>query len=337
MYRLSQIIIFLILFIGSIQSQNPHGDSFQIDCAKCHTSDSWTVDIKNIDFDHKTTNFFLNGRHNLIDCNECHTSLVLSDVKNECFECHDDIHNNTVSMKCNNCHCEDDWIIEDYVILHDESGFPLIGSHQVLDCSECHFKSVELIFEPLSVECISCHQNNYNEAKSPNHIEENYSVDCYLCHDINLETWGVSHDFFPLEKSHNISDCFTCHTNSDYRNTSPKCFTCHSEDYNNTINPDHQAGSYSKDCDECHTLDPSWTPAKYENHDENDFPIFSGKHEGEWSQCTDCHIEPSNYSVFTCIDCHEHIQSKMDDKHDDEKDYVYDSNACYKCHPDGSE
>lgn len=337
MYRLPQIILILILFTGLIKSQNPHGESFKIDCAKCHTSDSWTVDFKNIGFNHKTTRFSLNGRHDQIDCKECHTSLILSDVKNECIECHEDMHNNTVSSQCNNCHNEDDWIIDDYDKLHDESGFPLTGSHRPLDCAECHTNSVELIFEPLSNECISCHQNNYNEAKTPNHIEENFSTDCFLCHDLNADSWVIAHDFFPLDKGHAISDCFTCHTDSDYRNTSPECFSCHSEDYNNTTNPDHQVGSFSKDCSVCHTLDLGWTPAEYENHDDNDFPIFSGKHKGEWSQCTDCHIDPNNYAVFTCIDCHKHRKSKMDDKHDDESGYVYESNACYKCHPDGSE
>ena len=30
-------------------------------------------------------------------------------------------------------------------------------------------------------------------------------------------------------------------------------------------------------------------------------------------------------------------QGKMDDEHEDVSGYVYDSNACYDCHPTGSE
>ncbi len=335
MYRLSQIIFVLIFFSVVIFSQNPHGKDMKIDCAQCHTSDSWNVDFRNIDFDHNSTSFSLYGRHRLVDCRECHASLILSDVKSECVDCHTDIHKNTLSMQCNNCHSEDDWIIEDFTVIHEEAGFPLTGSHHVLDCSECHNKSVELIFEPLSTDCFSCHENNYNNTTSPNHIEENFPMDCYQCHDLDAETWVISHDFFPLEKSHNISDCFTCHTESNYKNTSSECISCHSKDYDNALNPDHKISSFSKNCSECHTLDPGWSPAKYENHDDNDFPIFSGKHKGEWSQCTDCHLDPSNYSVFTCTDCHKHRKSKMDEEHDEEGGYIYESNACYKCHPDG--
>jgi len=337
MYRLPQIVILALVVSDLIFSQNPHGNEFKIDCANCHTSDSWSVDRRNIDFKHQTTSFDLNGRHNLINCNECHKNLILSDVNSDCVECHTDIHNNTLPTKCNICHSEDDWIIENIPLLHEETEFPLIGSHLTLDCSECHSKSVELIFEPISSECYSCHENSYVETKKPNHVEENFSLECYQCHDLEAETWIISHDFFPLEKSHSISDCLTCHIGGDYVNTSPECINCHKKDYEKALNPDHQAGSFSQNCSECHTLDPGWTPAKYENHDEIDFPIFSGKHKGEWSQCTDCHQDPGNYSIFTCIDCHKHGKAKMDRKHRKENGYAYESQACYKCHPDGSE
>ena len=36
------------------------------------------------------------------------------------------------------------------------------------------------------------------------------------------------------------------------------------------------------------------------------FPIYSGKHKGEWNDCVDCHIQSSNYKIFSCINCHEH-------------------------------
>ncbi len=337
MYRLSQIILILVFALQINYGQNPHGKDFIIDCARCHTSDSWDVDIKNISFDHKETHFVLEGMHSNINCNECHKSLILSEVKDECIDCHEDIHNGTVSPNCSECHSDEDWLIEDFSAIHEEKGFPLVGLHWVLDCSECHEKSVELIFEPLDNACIACHESNYNNTTSPNHIEENFPEECDQCHELEAETWIISHDFFPLEKAHNIKDCSSCHTSSNYMDTSPECYSCHSKDYDNTVNPDHQVGSFSKDCSECHSLDPGWSPAKYENHDENDFPIFSGKHKGEWSQCSDCHIDPGDYSVFTCLDCHKHEKSKMDDKHDEESGYVYESEACYKCHPDGSE
>ena len=81
---------------------------------------------------------------------------------------------------------------------------------------------------------------------------------------------------------------------------------------------------------------PGWKPAEFAIHDAQFFPIFSGAHNGEWTSCTECHSNPANYSVFTCIDCHEHNRTDMDDKHSGENGYEYSSLACLDCHPTGS-
>ena len=59
------------------------------------------------------------------------------------------------------------------------------------------------------------------------------------------------------------------------------------------------------------------------------FPITSGAH--KVLNCTDCHIVPQTFSIFSCIDCHEHRQSEMDDKHDEVLNYVWETMACYAC------
>jgi hypothetical protein len=56
---------------------------------------------------------------------------------------------------------------------------------------------------------------------------------------------------------------------------------------------------------------------------------------GQWSNCNECHTNSSNFSVFSCINCHEHNKSRMDDKHKGERGYVYNSQNCYSCHPRG--
>ncbi|HKJ01704.1 MAG TPA: hypothetical protein VJ997_04595, partial [Longimicrobiales bacterium] len=67
------------------------------------------------------------------------------------------------------------------------------------------------------------------------------------------------------------------------------------------------------------------------------FPIYSGKHRGEWNSCGDCHTTPTDLSVFSCLTCHEHNQKDMDDKHKGRSGYVYESGACLSCHPRGRE
>jgi len=67
------------------------------------------------------------------------------------------------------------------------------------------------------------------------------------------------------------------------------------------------------------------------------FPIYSGKHRGEWSSCTECHTNTSSYAAFSCIDCHEHDdQNNVNDDHNGVSGYSYTSTACLNCHPDGN-
>ena len=47
--------------------------------------------------------------------------------------------------------------------------------------------------------------------------------------------------------------------------------------------------------------------------------------------------QPASFEVFTCLTCHEHRRSEMDDEHDEVRGYVYESTACYSCHPDGED
>src|SRR5690606_15999160 len=106
------------------------------------------------------------------------------------------------------------------------------------------------------------------------------------------------------------------------------CYACHADDYQQA-----HAG-FPTTCLDCHEPN-TWDGAQFE-HDQY-FPIYSGKHEGEWSSCQTCHIQPGNFSVFSCITCHEHNREDMDDAHEDVGGYVYDSQACFSCHPDGED
>ena len=88
---------------------------------------------------------------------------------------------------------------------------------------------------------------------------------------------------------------------------------------------------------ECHN-EVAWEPATFD-HDGMYFPIYSGKHNGEWDQCIECHTNPNDYSFFNCLQCHEHNdQNQVDNDHDhpgepEFDNYVYESNACFECHP----
>ena len=93
---------------------------------------------------------------------------------------------------------------------------------------------------------------------------------------------------------------------------------------------------FSTNCLECHSTRPGWKPADFREHDGLYFPIYSGEHSGTWVNCAECHTDPSNYALFNCIICHEHNQPDMDEEHEGINGYLYDSQACFDCHPTGS-
>jgi len=350
MRRLSLIILLILAVSGRLWSQkSPHGEGFALSCKDCHTTDSWKIDLDRLSFDHSATRFPLQGQHQAVSCKDCHTSLEFGKTPTDCNECHIDIHEQTVGTDCSRCHTPNSWVVTNTTQLHQLSRFPLIGPHTQASCSDCHTNlspaangkgtASLLRFDPLGIECYDCHKDNYLASTNPNHTQANYSTNCVECHNINSYTWtgaGINHNFFPLTGGHAINDCKTCHTSGTYASIDAACISCHQPDYNSTNNPNHSTLQFSTDCKACHDLSPGWKPALYRDHDSRFFPIYSGNHNGEWDNCSDCHTNPSNYAQFSCINCHEHNQGDTDDEHEGVSGYQYNSTACYGCHPNGS-
>lgn len=105
---------------------------------------------------------------------------------------------------------------------------------------------------------------------------------------------------FPLTGQHTRVDCRSCHETMVFSEASPQCISCHTTEYQTAANPNHVLAGFSQNCVECHTTDLTWMPAKYNQHDAEYFPIYSGEHQGEWNQCTDCHtsIDHLNCTVY---------------------------------------
>jgi hypothetical protein len=104
-------------------------------------------------------------------------------------------------------------------------------------------------------------------------------------------------------------------------------------DYNGAANPNHSTAGFPTACQTCHTTS-RWSPSTF-NHDGLYFPIYSGTHRNRWTLCSECHTNASNFSVFSCINCHEHNRTDTDSHHREVTNYVYDSAHCYSCHPSG--
>ncbi len=310
-------------------AQNPIHTSAGIstECETCHNTTAWVPS----EFNHAaTTGFELTGGHEGRQCAECHIGTT-SNASPECISCHQANYNlapNHVSQKyptdCLQCHTTANWDATNFD--HNLTSFPLTGAHIATECSACHTNG----YVGTSTLCNSCHSENFNQTSNPSHTKLGLSTSCDLCHTTN-PGWEPAlfpnhNDYYALNGAHaTIADnCYLCHA-GNYTNTANTCYGCHSADYNATTDPVHAAAQFSTDCQTCHT-ENAWTPSTFD-HDSQYFPIYSGRHNGRWNTCADCHTEPANYAVFTCVTsaCHSNAH------HQDQG-----SAGCYACHPRGT-
>lgn len=244
-----------------------------------------------------------------------------------------------LNMQCTDCHSTEGWN-EMAVPLrfdHASTSFYLYGQHRNTECKQCH---TTLRFAGTPANCFSCHQKDYDAAIAVSHRNAAFSTECTQCHSVEAFSWRASFDHnktqFPTRGAHEAVACKTCHAHDLYKGTPIHCIACHQQEYDATTNPNHRDAKFPTDCATCHRA-LTWQPAVFFPHDSY-FPIGAGaKHRpGRWNSCSDCHTAQPNYNTFECINCHEHTKSKMDSEHQGEVNgYVYQSSACYRCHPQG--
>jgi hypothetical protein len=307
------------------------------DCTICHTQDIWTPST----FDHQQTDWPLLGAHASVDCASCHQDGIFSETPHDCWSCHESIYNQSTDPNhliagldhdCTICHTQDVWTPSTFD--HQQTDWPLLGAHASVDCASCHQDG---ILSGTPQDCWSCHEINFNEANDPDHAASSFDHDCAICHtQLSWSPATFDHDLteFPLTGAHVQTDCAQCHLNGQYSGTPDECFFCHENDWDQTNDPDHDAAAFPVQCDLCHSTS-DWDDAQFQHLIY--FPIYSGSHAEEWNSCADCHLDQSDFSSFSCIDCHEHRQSEVDGEHDDVDDYIYASWACLDCHPTGKD
>jgi hypothetical protein len=288
------------VFASTAFAQSPHGEEFKMDCAACHTSQTWKMAKANMTFDHNTTHFRLTGQHQNTDCINCHKTLLFNEAKTECSACHTDMHQNTLGPDCARCHDTREWIIKNIIPMHQMSRFPLLGNHAVLDCSACHKSASNLQFQPLGVECIDCHRSDYLATTSPNHQMNGYPTNCLECHDVIANNWNLTsfnHGSFPLTGGHNI-ECAECHAGGIFKKISTDCLSCHQAQFNSA--KDHVALKFPTDCRICHNMN-NWLGATFD-HNTTIFPL-TGAH--TTVDCVLCHTAGYAGTPADCNSCHQ--------------------------------
>ncbi len=236
-----------------------------------------------------------------------------------------------MTVGCEHCHTPEGWhpLREPLPFHHDrETGFPLVASHRTVTCVGCH---QDLRFNRVGSACADCHTDVHRGTMG---------FDCQSCH--TPKGWSDqgavlalhAAALLPLTGAHATLECEACHRggpSTEMRAVPVECVGCHSDDYLQA-SPNHAQLGFPLDCQQCHDT-TDFANADFRDHDRL-FPINSGRHARVWDACSDCH--PNGTVSFTCLTCHEHRRSEMDDEHDDVRSYRYESNACLSCHPRGT-
>ena len=310
----------------------PHAAAgFATTCATCHTTANWTTSSWN----HSSTGFTLTGAHITVACNLCHVNNNYSLTNTACSACHLPDYNGTTNpphaqagypTDCTLCHNTTSWTNSTWN--HSSTGFALTGAHVTIQCSACHVNNNYSLTNPA---CSACHLPDYNGTTNPPHASAGFPTTCDTCHsttDWTGATFDHSKTIFPLLGAHLTVPCTSCHVNNNYTTVPTDCWSCHQTDYNSTTSlgssgvPNHVTLSYPHTCLDCHNM-TNWLGATFSH------TFFKIPHHS--AQCTDCHINSSDYTVFSCT-AHCHAQSQTNGDHNGVSGYTYGPTTCYSCH-----
>ena len=61
----------------------------------------------------------------------------------------------------------------------------MAGAHAAVQCASCHPGAAVGTYTGLSTECVTCHQNDYANARSLDHAAAGLSLQCETCHSID--------------------------------------------------------------------------------------------------------------------------------------------------------
>jgi hypothetical protein len=278
---------------------------FGTDCEKCHKVNALNWGSG---FDHSATAFPLTGVHATTSCISCHVNGVFANTSRDCYSCHQANYRATTSpnhaaakfeTNCVTCHTTSGWSPASFS--HDNTKFPLTGSHKSVLCKDCHVNNQ---YATLPMNCVDCHRAEYAKTTNPDHQSLGYPQTCVQCH--STTAWkpaAFDHNAtkFALTGKHIAVQCQDCHTNNNFQLVYTNCYPCHTTEYQRPTNPNHVTGMLDHRCETCHST-TGWLPSSF-NHSSTKFAL-TGKHAA--AQCQSCHVN-GNYqlSYADCYQCHQ--------------------------------
>lgn len=286
------------------------------ECNHCHQDHKGRgADIVGFDpqtFDHRQTDFSLQGAHATAPCQSCHEAgKPHRKAPTACTGCHkkDEPHEGRLGERCEGCHDVVRWL-QTKPFDHGKTNFPLVGKHRDVACTTCHAAQQ---WKGLGNTCAQCH--GIEDAHAGR-----YGSKCETCHA--SERWKPAtfdHDTstkFALQGEHRKVSCDSCHTGNLYTDKlAASCSSCHNKD-------DAHKGQLGARCETCHNA-TGWRKKVAFDHDLSKFPLI-GLHAAV--PCEACHKSASfKGAPLACGSCHNdtHHQGRV-------------GAACETCHnPNG--
>jgi len=283
---------------------NHRSAGFPTTCTSCHSTTAWTGAA----FNHSATQFPLTGAHLAASCVACHADGVYRGKPTACLSCHQQGYDGSVNPNhraaafpttCNSCHNTTAW--QSTTWSHSTTRFALTGAHRAVTCRQCHADGV---YAGKSMECVSCHQADFNATTSPNHRSAGFPTTCTTCHGTTAwlgATFNHSATQFPLTGAHLAASCVACHADGVYRGKPTACVSCHQQGYDGSVNPNHRAAAFPTTCSSCHNT-TAWQSTTW-SHSTTRFAL-TGAHRAV--TCRQCHADGVYAGKsMECVSCHQ--------------------------------
>lgn len=267
-----------------------HGVRIEEKCWKCHSDhngkDFPLVHFDKKKFNHKETDFILEGAHLKTPCEKCHIKAKYSETPSECGVCHKAKHSNKFGGKCVNCHSDLAW--EEITYDHQKSNFELKGAHIKTKCIKCHTTNLNSFKRKVRYDdCKYCHRDVHrmqfaNRLCKECHVEDSFKV---------LVNFDHNRAKFPLIGKHLKVSCSNCHKDNIFIGIAHNCQNCHKNPHRKLI---------GETCDSCHN-NFAWKSEKFD-HAKTGY-LLEGKHIS--ISCEKCHTKGINKALpHQCEGCH---------------------------------
>lgn len=251
---------------------------------------------------------------------------------------------------------------------HFQTGYPLLGAHQLVPCESCHVRG---FFEGTPTLCVGCHNGTIAVGKGPNHVAT--TAACDSCHNPASVEFAIAGGFDHVGVTGNCASCHNgikatgkggshiastdkceaCHRNTtawsadsvDHSQVQGRCSSCH----NGTIATGKGANHIptvlpsARECDACHRSTADWGVVNFGHggvttdcvscHDGRRLIGMDKSHIRSTDLCEACHKGTNSFSVVPKVD-HDEVIGTCSSCHlkDKSPSHLQTTQECDVCH-----